>query len=384
MSAAPPTDWNPASPEVLNDQIAAYDAMRRRCAIAHSDYLWWSLFRHADLMRVLHDPASFSNAASNHLSIPNAMDPPEHTPYRQIIERYFSVERMADFEPTCRAIVDALIAALPRGEPFEAMAGFAQPFALRIQCAFMGWPDRLHEPLRQWIADNHRATRAGDRSAMARIALEFDGYIKQQLVQRRDAGAAAADDVTSRLLGERIHGRALSDEEIVSIVRNWTVGELGTIAASVGILLHYLATHPALQDELRRRPGELPAAIDEILRIHPPLIANRRVTTCPVEIGGRRLDAGERLTLIWAAANRDEAVFGDPDAFDPARNAGNNLLYGAGVHVCPGAPLARLELRVLMQALLAGTHAIGLTAESAPQRASFPGSGFAVLPLRLQ
>ena len=138
MSAAPPTDWNPASPEVLNDQIAAYDAMRRRCAIAHSDYLWWSLFRHADLMRVLHDPASFSNAASNHLSIPNAMDPPEHTPYRQIIERYFSVERMADFEPTCRAIVDALIAALPRGEPFEAMAGFAQPWAIFAASAQQG------------------------------------------------------------------------------------------------------------------------------------------------------------------------------------------------------------------------------------------------------
>ena len=381
---AQPTDWNPRAQDVLDDQIAAYDAMRQRCPVARSDYLWWSLFRHADVVRVLHDPAIFSNAASNHLSIPNAMDPPEHTPYRRIIERYFSAERMAAFEPVCQAIADALVAAQPRGAAFDLMAGFAQPFALRIQCAFMGWPDALHAPLREWIGKNHHATRAGDRAAMAQIAVEFDGHIKQQLVVRRDAGERAPDDVTSQLLREHINGRPLSDEEIVSIVRNWTVGELGTIAASVGILVHYLAAHPALQDGLRQQPGDLPDAIDEILRIHAPLIANRRVTTCPVEMGGRQLDAGERLTLIWAAANRDEAVFGDPDAFDPARNREHNLLWGAGVHVCPGAPLARLELRVLMQSLLASTQSIALVSDQAAERAAFPASGYARLPVCLR
>ncbi len=374
-------DWNPRSEEVFNDQIAAYDAMRQRCPVAHSDYLWWSLFRHEDVMRVLQDHETFSSAASNHLSIPNAMDPPEHTPYREIIERYFAPEQMQVFEPVCRTISETLVASQPLNQPFELMAGFAQPFALRMQCAFMGWPDSLHEPLRQWIDRNHRATRAGDRSAMAQIAVEFDGHIKQQIVLRRDAGEDAPDDVTSRLLQEHIHGRRLSDEEIVSIVRNWTVGELGTIAASVGILVHYLAGHPALQADLRRQPAHLAPAIDEILRIHAPLIANRRVTTCPVEIGGRSLPAGERLTLIWAAANRDEAVFGDPDAFNPERNCEHNLLYGAGVHVCPGAPLARLELRVIMQALLAGTSDIALDANALPERASFPASGLLSLPV---
>lgn len=384
MTADRPADWNPRGQDVLDDQLAAYDAMRQRCPVAHSDYLWWSLFRHADVMRVLTDSETFSNAASNHLSIPNAMDPPEHTGYRRIIERYFTPPQMAAFEPQCQAICDTLVAQLPRGASVETMSAFAQPFALRIQCAFMGWPDSLHEPLRQWIAKNHRATRAGDRSAMAQIAVEFDGHIKQQLVLRRDAGDRAPDDVTSQLLRERIHDRPLSDEEIVSIVRNWTVGELGTIAASVGILVHHLATHPALQAELRQQPENLSAAVDEMLRIHPPLIANRRVTTCPVEIGGQRLEAGQRLTLIWASANRDEAVFGDPDAFDPARNAAHNLLYGAGVHVCPGAPLARLELNLLMRALLTSTRDIALDPEQAPLRASFPASGYAALSVRLQ
>lgn len=381
MNSTQAADWNPRSADVLDDQIGAYDAMRKRCPVAHSDYLWWSLFRHEEVMRVLQDHETFSSAASNHLSIPNAMDPPEHTPYRKIIEGYFTPGHMHAFEPECSKIANTLVAEQPRGATFELMTSFARPFALRAQCAFMGWPATLHEPLRRWIARNHAATLAGDRAAMAQIAVDFDAYIKQQLVIRRDAGEQAADDVTSRLLHERINGRPLSDEEIVSIVRNWTVGELGTIAASVGILVHYLAAHSGLQTELRRHPGDLPDAIDEILRIHAPLIANRRVTTCPVELGGRTIDASQRLTLMWASANRDEAVFGDPDAFDPKRNRDNNLLYGAGVHVCPGAPLARLELRVVLKALLARTRKITLASDQKPERASFPASGWSSLPV---
>ena len=99
------------------------------------------------------------------------------TPYRKIIEGYFTPERMSAFEPECRQIADALVAEPPRGEDFDLMAAFAQPFALRIQCAFMGWPASLHEPLRQWIGRNHAATSAGDRTAMAQIAVEFDGHI---------------------------------------------------------------------------------------------------------------------------------------------------------------------------------------------------------------
>ena len=91
MDANQPADWDPRSQDVLDDPTAAYDAMRKRCPVARSDYLGWSLFRHEDVMRVLQDPETFSNAASNHLSIPNAMDPPEHTPYRQIVERYYEV-----------------------------------------------------------------------------------------------------------------------------------------------------------------------------------------------------------------------------------------------------------------------------------------------------
>lgn len=383
MSQQRQPDWDPRAQAVLDDQIAAYDEMRRRCPVAYSDYLQWSVFRHGDVMRVLEDHATFSNAVSSHLSVPNGMDPPEHTAYRRIIERYFGPERMQAFEPVCRAIAADLAKGLPTGGEVELMGEFAQDFALRIQCAFMGWPEELHEPLRRWILKNQAATLGGHRAATAAVALEFDTYIRELLNARREAGSAAPDDVTTALLRERVEDRPLNDEELVSIIRNWTVGELGTISASVGILAHYLAERPDVQQQLRERPSSLPAAIDEILRIHAPLIANRRVATKTAELGGREIEAGERLTLIWASANRDEAVFGDADDFRLDRDPSLNLLYGAGIHVCPGAPLARLELRIVLEELLARTRGIALVPDKPPVKAMYPASGFSSLPLRI-
>lgn len=380
MNEKHPADWNPRAPDVQQDQIGAYDRMRRRCPVAHSDTLHWSVFGHAEALRILSDHDSFSNVVSSHLSVPNGMDPPEHGQYRRLIEPYFSPERMAAFEPDCRQIARDLIRPLTGAAETELMDALAHPFAAAVQCAFMGWPQTMHTPLRAWALSNQQATLTADRARLSALAGEFERHIRSVLEARRGTDA---DDVTARLLRERVGGRPLSDAEIVSILRNWTAGELGTIAASVGIVVHYLAERPALQRDLRTQPERLPAAIDEILRIHAPLIANRRRTTRPVEIGGRRLQAGERLTLIWASANRDEAVFGDPDAFQPERNAEHNLLYGAGIHVCPGAPLARLELRVVMEELLAASHEIAPVPGKPAARASYPVGGFTAIPLRI-
>lgn len=377
-------DWDPRSEAVLKDQMATYDDMRRRCPLATSRYGYTSLFRHADIMHVLTDHETYSNAVSRFPSVPNGMDPPEHTAYRRLIEPYFEPLQMEAFAPVCREVAVRLVQALPEQAGVELMADFAQIFALQIQCAWLGWPVELHEPLRLWTLKNQAATLARDEAAMSAVALEFDGYIKDLLTARRNAGSAAPDDVTTRLLRDQALGRPLTDDEIVSILRNWTVGELGTIAASIGIVVHYLAGHAALQQQLREQPPLLPAAIDEILRIHAPLVMNRRVTTRQVSLGERTLAAGTRLALIWASANRDEAVFGDPEEFRLDREPQLNLLYGAGIHVCPGAPLARLELRVVMEELLGHTRRIALLADQQPVKAFFPASGFSSLPLHIE
>ncbi|MCX4188522.1 cytochrome P450, partial [Methylophaga sp. OBS4] len=143
-------DWDPRATSVLENQLAAYDEMRTRGPVAYSDYMQWSLFRHEDVKRVLEDHDTFSNVASWHLSVPNAMDPPEHTRFRRIIDPYFDPEAMAEFEPKCRAIAENIAARLSHEGEIEAMSLLGQDFALEIQCAFMGWPASLYEPLRMW------------------------------------------------------------------------------------------------------------------------------------------------------------------------------------------------------------------------------------------
>lgn len=376
--------WDPRSESVQRDQIASYDAMRQSCPLAQSPYGYTTVFRHADVLRVVEDHETFSSAVSRYPSVPNGMDPPEHTPFRRLIEPYFDRAHREAFEPECRSIAAELVAQLPRQADIELISEFAQIFALRIQCAWLGWPATLHEPLRLWTLKNQAATMSRDREAQERVAQEFDQYIKDLLAARREAGAAAPDDITTHLLRNDSLGRLLTDEEITSILRNWTVGELGTIAASVGILVHYLAAHPDIQQHLRDNPADLPAAIDEILRIHAPLIMNRRITSREVELAGHTLPAGTRLAVLWASANRDEDVFGDPDEFRLDRDPALNLLYGAGVHVCPGAPLARLELLTVMNAILSGTQWWALSNDQPPTKAIYPGSGFSSLFITLR
>lgn len=388
MNQPLPQDWDPTSAAALLDQRATFDDMRERRPVAHSDFLGWSLFRHADVVRVLNDAATFSGVVSRHLSVPNGMDPPEHTAYRRLIEPYFEPERMAAFAPACRQIAAAQVASLRGSKDYEVevelMDALAHPFAVRVQCEFLGWPAPMHEALRLWTCKNRQATLAQDRVAMASIAQEFEGYVDELLRSRRTPGEHPEHDIAASLLAQEVNGRPLRDEEIASILRNWTVGEVGTISAAVGILAHYLAQHGDLQQQLRAQPALLPEAIDEILRIHGPLVANRRSTTRPVEIGGRKIAAGERISLNWIAANRDPDVFDEADTFRLGRDPAANLLYGVGIHVCPGAPLARMELRLVMEELLRGTALISPLAGKPPTLAVYPASGFATLPLQIR
>lgn len=378
------SDWDPKSDWVLRDQQAAYDEMRERCPVAHSDLMQWSLFRHEDVTRVLYDHETFSNAVSHHLSVPNGIDPPKHTAYRSIIEPYFAPERMRAFEPICRDLATKLVRDMPASGEVELMADLALPFAVRAQCAFLGWPPALHSLLVSWTQRNYQATLAQDRQVLSELALEFQTMIDNMLKIRIEAGANPEDDVTAALMHERLGDRPLGNEEIASILRNWTVGEIGTISAAVGIVVHYLAQYPELMQQLRTQPLLLPAAIDEILRIRGPLVANRRITTCPVEIGGRQFEAGERLSLNWISANRDGRVFKDPDSFRLDRDPANNLLYGAGIHVCPGAPLARLELQMIVEELLKGTDTIEPVPGKPPVNAIYPAAGFFTLPMKVK
>jgi len=333
------------------------------------------VFRHQDVVEILLDHETYSNATSRYLSVPHGMDPPEHTSFRAVVEQFFAPHRMATFEPVCRTLVARLVDDILRSSEAEVMESLALPYAAEAQCRFLGWPATLAEPLITWTHRNCSATFQQDRSALAQLASEFDALVEEQLESRRSRRGTL--DITAELIDQSVGGRPLSRTEISSILRNWTAGEIGSLSAAVGILVQYLAEHVDLQNKMRSDLSRLPEAIDEILRLNAPLVANRRLVTREAVIQGRTIPAGSHVSLMWISANRDGRVFDEPDKFRFGRDLGKNLLYGAGVHACPGAPLARLELRLIIEELLARTMEIRPLAGRPPVNATYPNSGYA-------
>ena len=384
MSDKTSFDWDPRNPAILSDQRQAYDDMRERCPVAHSEFLDWSVFRHEDIVNILADPDTYSNS-SKRKSIPNGMDQPEHTLYRKALEPFFSPEATVVFEADCRNIAVETVRSLrSEGAEAELVTAFARPFSAKSLCAYLGWPHDQWEQLDDWINGNQQAAFAHDRQAGKELALAFIRIVNDALNIRRKAGVETCNDITAKLMTMQVAGQPLSDDDIASVLRNWIAGH-GTLSASIGILTLYLAQHPQVQEQLRVEPELLPVAIDEILRVDGPLVANNRTTTRAVEIGGRTIAAGERLSLIWIAANRDGRAFNDAKNVNFQADhdrRGQNLVFGSGIHDCVGAPLARLEMRIAMEELLRGTQSIEL-ADAPPVRSSYPSNGLETLTVRL-
>jgi cytochrome P450 len=374
--AHPDWDWDPREASIQRDQVAAYDELRERCPVAHSQSLGWSVLRHGDVVSVLVDHGRFSSRVSAHSAPPSGTDPPEHAAYRAVVERCFSPQLVASFEPDLREIAATTIAgAIAGADGLEVMSAIAEPFAARTLSAYLGWPLEVATALRAWSADSARATRTRDASELSRVAERFDRIIFEML-QQRTPGPDGPATVTGRLLAETVDGVALTDAQMVSMLRNWTVGELGTIAAAIGIVAEFLARRPDIQRLLRSSPDLRQPAIDEMLRLEAPLIANRRRTTAPVVLAGRMIPGEEPITILWPAAQRDPRAFPEPTEFRLDRDSGRNLLCGRGPHACPGEGLARLQLGVLLEELLRRVPVFARTPGTAPKRAAYPAGGF--------
>lgn len=358
------------------DLRALTDELRPRYPVVRNDAGEWVLLRHADVAAAALDDVRFSSAVSRHLQIPNGLDGEEHTKFRSIVDRYLTRDALEPFLPVFQGIADRLVTALPRGKPLDAVADVGAVFAVRAQCAWLGWPAELEPRLLAWMEASHAATRSGDYERTAQVAAEFDAIIRSVLAPRLSGTGAAGDDVTDRLCRETVDGRLLTEPELTSILRNWTGGDLGSLALCVGVLVAHLAREPDLAQRMRTVPdAEMDSIIDEILRLDDPFVSNRRVTTCPVRIGGTDLPAGARVKLHWTSANRDEAEFGR-DNFAPEAHAAANLVYGIGRHVCPGRLLATWQLRIALRALLASAQRVELARDKEPEREVSPVGGY--------
>ncbi|MFC3453339.1 cytochrome P450 [Amycolatopsis speibonae] len=324
----------------------------------------WLITRHEDVRAVLADPRVSVDATQPGFPHTNAvsktrdtrmktlmqMDAPDHTVQRRLLTPEFTVKKMAALRPRIQLIVDDLLGELLAGpRPVDLIEAFALPVPSRVICELLGVPyaDRafFQEVARTLVMDESdpgQALAAGE---------QLNAYL-EDLVARKDA--RPGDDLFSMLAVERFRTGAMTSREIATLGQLLLVAGHDTIAGMITLGTIALLTHP---DQLRvLRDGDDPAvvagAVEELLRyLSITHTEARRVAREDLEIGGRRIRAGDGIIAVKSTANRDHSAFPEPDALDVRRDARHHLAFGYGRHLCLGAPLARVELQVVFSTL---------------------------------
>jgi cytochrome P450 len=262
-------------------------------------------------------------------------------------------------EPFVRETADTLLEALP-AHGADLVAGFTVPLPNRVTIHLLGFDPDDADAVGRWAKELMEspfpATNRTERGeGFANAFPEFAAYIDAQIDRRADELARGddVDDVLARLLRLDVDGDPLPRVQVRALVRNLITGGLTTTSQLLGNVLHEVLSTPAVERSVRAGDAQLGRAIEESLRIAPPVLFMARGCVRDTAVGGTPIAAGERVIIGSASANRDERIFTDADAFDPDRpNADQHLTFGYGPHVCPGAGLARTVARVGLHAFL--------------------------------
>ena len=279
----------------------------------------------------------------------NGMDPPGHTRLRKLVASAFTARRVEALRPRVTGIVSGLIDAMAGRQPADLVAGFSLPLPAQVICEMLGVPAEDLGQFHAW-SDVIMADWQRDPEQIMTALAGLYGYFGALIATKR---ARPAGDLISALIAARDDSDRLSEQELTVMCCTLLIGGHETTANQINLSLLLLLDHPGQVATLRADPGLIPAAVEELLRCSglgglPPA----RVTTEDVAIGGVVIPAGEQVMPLFGTANRDPSVFSDPDRFDVTRDAASHLSFGAGVHHCPGAPLARVELQEAFRGLI--------------------------------
>jgi cytochrome P450 len=297
------------------------------------------------------------------------LEPPEHTRIRKLVAAAFTPRSVESLRgPADELAWELLEPWLGRGR-MELLRDYAQPYSIAVICRMLGVPTDRGSDLLDWshamVKMYEFDTTEEQAEAATQAAADFRDYVLELIEERRHE---PREDMVSALVEARVDGSQLSDPEIVStIIMLLNAGHEATVN-TLGNGMRALGHHA--EEWQRLVEGEVPsaAAIEELIRWDPPLqLFERWVLDDGVEIAGQAVPRGEKLSLLFGSANRDPRVFADPDRFDVGReNAAEHIGFGGGIHVCIGAPLARIELEASLRALV--ERAPGLELVEEPRR----------------
>jgi cytochrome P450 family 150 subfamily A5 len=381
-------------PSFVDDPYPYFEWLRSQCPVRrepHHDVVM--VTGHEEARAVYADPEHFSSATSVTGPFPGipvplegddvsaiieehrdglpfsdqlpTFDPPKHTDHRALLMRLITPKRLRENEAFMWRLADQQLDEFFAKGSCEFVSDFAGPFALLVVAELLGVPESEYDTYREELQGGHRKGMAvgSTKETMSHSPLgflyeRFSGYIDDR---RRDPRG----DVLGGLASATFPDGSLPEvQDVVRIAANLFGAGQETTVRLLAYALQVLAENPDLQELLRNEHERIPNFVEEALRMESPVKGDFRLSRGPVDVGGVELPAGTTVMVVNGAANRDPRHFDDPNEFDPERpNARQHLSFGFGIHMCPGAPLARAEARVSLERILERTRDITISEE---------------------
>jgi cytochrome P450 len=392
--------YSPFDPAVQADPYPVYRWLREEQPVYRNDRDdFWAISRHADVDAALRDPTRYSSVNGLRLEPgfwgPDAerlfsfvaMDPPRHTRMRSLVSHAFTHRRVAALEPRLREIARGYLEPLVAARSFDLVGQFAGPFPTDVISELVGVPEPDRDMLRKlgmaimYQPDDPAAAAAeAPPDAMQAIGT-LVGYYSELLAarsrERRDDLVSALLDATTATDGSG--DDRLTPEEIVGVLILLVGAGIETTMLLLGNAWFAGAQAPD-QRAAAFADRRVDDWVSEALRFDPPSQTIARTTTEDVELHGSVIPAGARVLLLAGSANRDPAVFADPDRFDLDRDTSRLLSFGAGRHYCLGSPLGRLEARIALEEVVAAVADYEVDVDAAVRIRSSNNRGFISLP----
>ena len=346
----------------VQNPYSAYDRARAAGPVLFwEDMGMWATFDHATVSALLRDrrlgrtpldprprPAHLEPFRALEEDSLLELEPPSHTRLRALVLRAFTSRRVAALRPDITEITAELLGAVPRDTPFDLIPSFCQPIPVRIIARLLGVPESLAPQLLDWSRDMVAMYQTGVTEAVemaaGRAAADFAAFMRGYVDERR---AKPADDLITHLIAAEEDGAKLTTDEMISTcILLLNAGHEATVH-SLGNAARVLIEHGLIPTK-----DSAEAITEELLRYEAPLHVFTRFAYEDVALpGGHALTRGDEIALVLGAANRDPAVFTEPNHFDPNRPTPKHTSFGGGLHFCVGAPLARAELNIALPML---------------------------------
>jgi hypothetical protein len=391
-SGRPVSAIDPFSHGFLHDPYPHHEALREAGPVVWLEpYGIWTMARHEQVRDALTDWQTYCSSAGVGLSdfrkeppwrppsIILEADPPLHTRTRAVLTRILSPAAIRILRDTFDREAQQLVARLVEQREFDGVADLAEAYPLKVFPDAVGISEEGRENLLPYGSMVFNSF--GPRNDLFNAAMANAGPVRDWIMSKCSRAALARDGLGMQIFGA-VDAGELTEDEAGMLVRSFLSAGIDTTVYGLGNALYCLARYPEQWQALRENPALIRGAFEEVLRFEAPVQSFFRATTRDVEVGGVRLRDGEKVLLLFAAANRDPRRWDKPDTFDVTRRATGHMTFGTGIHGCVGQTVARLETEAILTALIKRVVSLELTSEP-KRRLNNTLRGLDTLPLRV-